>query len=256
MPTTKSPVRLILESKLPHSHYISFISNKAVADGAISYNIDHLVTTRVAKLTYGIHCTWMFDSSQSDHVSRKDTLFRELDGSWRLPNAFSSILKKVILSSWLKHNKSLTSFREPRFLNSKNFGIASFNWENLQLTVLAFVLPWLFTGECSMLHAGRTLNPVNISKAGIWHLTISFHSCFYAELSNPCRYICGRCCTPSKEISWGKNLLSHRLWCDLVIWPYWAKGTNQLVRKCLYFPVLNLYDHWPIEKYIGCRKEV
>ncbi|KIM58504.1 hypothetical protein SCLCIDRAFT_128105 [Scleroderma citrinum Foug A] len=68
--------------------------NKAVADGAISYNIDHLVTTRVAKLTYGIHCTWMFDSSQSDHVSRKDTLFRELDGSWRLPNAFSSILKK------------------------------------------------------------------------------------------------------------------------------------------------------------------
>ena len=64
----------------------------------MSFYIDHLVSTRVAKLTYGLPCHVTFDSSQSDHVSRKHTKFRDLDGKWCLPNAFSPILKKVLLS--------------------------------------------------------------------------------------------------------------------------------------------------------------
>lgn len=80
------------------SLYLLHTSNKAVADGAISYNIDHLITTRVAKLTYGVTCGRGFDPSQDDHISRKNTKYCDLDGSWRLPNAFCSILEKVILS--------------------------------------------------------------------------------------------------------------------------------------------------------------
>jgi len=80
------------------SLYLLYTSNKAVADGAVSYNIDHLITARVAKLTYGISCTPTFDSKQADHVSRENTKYHDLDGSYHVPNGFSSILKKVVLS--------------------------------------------------------------------------------------------------------------------------------------------------------------
>ncbi|KIM58498.1 hypothetical protein SCLCIDRAFT_128166, partial [Scleroderma citrinum Foug A] len=68
--------------------------NKAVADGAVSFYIDHLVTTRAAKLTYGLTCLTPFQSGRADHVSRTNTKLRDLAGSWVLPNAFQSILKK------------------------------------------------------------------------------------------------------------------------------------------------------------------
>ena len=74
-------------------------SNKAVADGAVSFYIDHLVTTRAAKLTYGLTCLTPFQSGRVDHVSRTNTKLRDLAGSWVLPNAFQSILKKVLPSS-------------------------------------------------------------------------------------------------------------------------------------------------------------
>jgi len=109
------------------SLYLLYTSNKAVADGAVSYNIDHLITARVAKLTYGIFCTTAFDSKQADHVSRENTKFRSnLSGSYRVPNVFSSILKKVVLSydwntlkAWhLSGNSSFWTGRISGFLPS------------------------------------------------------------------------------------------------------------------------------------------
>ncbi|KIM58495.1 hypothetical protein SCLCIDRAFT_28033 [Scleroderma citrinum Foug A] len=73
--------------------------NKVVADGAVSFHIDHLVTTRVAKVTYGVFCSTFFQSGRADHVSRANTKYRSHSGSWALPNAFQSILKKVLPSS-------------------------------------------------------------------------------------------------------------------------------------------------------------
>lgn len=68
--------------------------NKAVADGAISFYIDHLVKTRVAKVTYGIPVAIRYDSSRLDHIARKNTKVLSLSGHWVLPNAFGSILNK------------------------------------------------------------------------------------------------------------------------------------------------------------------
>ncbi|KAI6124651.1 hypothetical protein EV401DRAFT_1941077 [Pisolithus croceorrhizus] len=68
--------------------------NKAVADGAVSFYIDHLVKTRVAKVTYGIPVAIRYDSSRLDHVARKKTKILSLSGHWMLPNSFGSILKK------------------------------------------------------------------------------------------------------------------------------------------------------------------
>jgi len=79
--------------------YLHNTSNKAVADGAVSFHIDHLVTTRAAKLTYGSSCVTPFQPFWAEHVSRANTKFRDLSGSWVLPNAFQSILRKVLPSS-------------------------------------------------------------------------------------------------------------------------------------------------------------
>lgn len=68
--------------------------NKAVADGAVSFYIDHLVKTRVAKVTYGIPVAIRYVSSRLDHIARKKTKILSFSGQWMLPNAFGSILKK------------------------------------------------------------------------------------------------------------------------------------------------------------------
>lgn len=72
-----------------------WIRNKAVADGAISYHIDHLVSSRVAKLTYGTECSVPYNMTDSEHRARQKSIYRGPSGQLALPNAFASILTKV-----------------------------------------------------------------------------------------------------------------------------------------------------------------
>ncbi|TFK64304.1 hypothetical protein BDN72DRAFT_861491 [Pluteus cervinus] len=69
--------------------------NKAVADGAVSYYIDHFVTTRVAKFDFGTSMSTDYCPSQNDHVLRLRGKYIGMDGAERLPGAFSTILPKV-----------------------------------------------------------------------------------------------------------------------------------------------------------------
>ncbi|KAI6044886.1 hypothetical protein EDC04DRAFT_2889550 [Pisolithus marmoratus] len=66
--------------------------NKAVADGAVSYYLDRLVSGRVARSTYGIPCCHTYTSYDVEHVSRRSTAFTTLSGDLWLPNGFGSIL--------------------------------------------------------------------------------------------------------------------------------------------------------------------
>lgn len=78
---------LDIELCRPDSHV-----NKAVADGAVSYHIDHLVSSRVAKFTYGTECSVPYDSSNPDHRFRQRKVYRGPSGLLAVPNAFGSIL--------------------------------------------------------------------------------------------------------------------------------------------------------------------
>ena len=71
------------------------IRNKAVAEGAIIFQIDHSVSSRVARYTYGIQMNTTFDRSLADHLAREDTCFESYSGEIKVPNRFSSILQKV-----------------------------------------------------------------------------------------------------------------------------------------------------------------
>lgn len=76
-------------------NHISFRRNKAVADGAISFYLDHFVATRVAKYTYGTSCASAYNHFNLEHRKRSHKVTRSISGDKCLPCAFSSILKKV-----------------------------------------------------------------------------------------------------------------------------------------------------------------
>ncbi|KAI0318143.1 hypothetical protein OF83DRAFT_1171355 [Amylostereum chailletii] len=53
----------------PDSH-----TNQAVAEGAVSFHIDHFVRTRVAKLTYGVECRTLFVPGKNSHEARRSQI--------------------------------------------------------------------------------------------------------------------------------------------------------------------------------------
>ncbi|KAF9222351.1 hypothetical protein BS17DRAFT_818684 [Gyrodon lividus] len=76
--------------------------NKAVADGGVSFYIDHLVSSRAARFTYGVKCSTGYQSHNLEHAVRRATAYHTLTGRLVLPNAFRSILAKVRISLFLQ----------------------------------------------------------------------------------------------------------------------------------------------------------
>ncbi|KDQ52422.1 hypothetical protein JAAARDRAFT_483339 [Jaapia argillacea MUCL 33604] len=69
-------------------------TNKAVADGALSFYLDHFVSARVARMAYGSPCNALYDSSDTEHVSRASQIYVDYAGYDRLRHGFSLILPK------------------------------------------------------------------------------------------------------------------------------------------------------------------
>lgn len=74
-----------------------------MADGAVSFFIDHLVSCRTARFTYGTECNAIYNEHDPEHVGRRDNAFEGVTGYLEVPHAFESILMKV---------SHLTSLRE------------------------------------------------------------------------------------------------------------------------------------------------
>ena len=69
--------------------------NKAVAVGAVSYYLDHLVVGRIVRYTYGTPTSVDFDPKDPEHRKRADKMFLGITGQLQL-DAFSPTLFKVI----------------------------------------------------------------------------------------------------------------------------------------------------------------
>ncbi|KAF8959252.1 hypothetical protein BDZ97DRAFT_1667388 [Flammula alnicola] len=78
-----------LDISRPDSHV-----NKAVADGAISFHIDHFVSARVSKLAYGTRAMVSYDPTNLEHVARSGMSFRDLSGDLMIGGVFNVILPK------------------------------------------------------------------------------------------------------------------------------------------------------------------
>lgn len=78
-----------------YHHSDILLRNKAVADGAISFYLDHRVSVRVAKSTYGLECSTKYDPGNLQHQFRSNTIFIQPDGHRSIAKQFDVILGKV-----------------------------------------------------------------------------------------------------------------------------------------------------------------
>ena len=97
-------------------------SNKAVADGAISFYLDHRVSVRVAKWTYGSKCAVRFNPLNAEHRARISTLITDISGYKYVPKAYSSILAKVSIEYLVNLPHPTLLHRAHEYRRTKNFG--------------------------------------------------------------------------------------------------------------------------------------
>lgn len=51
-----------------------------------------LVTSRIAKVDYGIQCAKLYRRHEASHAARKALVYKSIDGRHKLPGSFSTIL--------------------------------------------------------------------------------------------------------------------------------------------------------------------
>ncbi|KAJ7057214.1 hypothetical protein C8F01DRAFT_1061528 [Mycena amicta] len=78
-----------LDVSRPESHV-----NKAVSDGAVSFYLDHYVSARFSKDTYGIKMRVPYEPSNSEHSRRSHLRFINANGEEFISNTFASILRR------------------------------------------------------------------------------------------------------------------------------------------------------------------
>jgi len=71
-------------------------ANKAVADGAISFYLDHRVSSRMTKTTYGTDCISTFNAFNSQHRARESTVYLLPSGERVIPCVYDTILNKGV----------------------------------------------------------------------------------------------------------------------------------------------------------------
>lgn len=69
-------------------------SNKAVAEGAVSFYLDHFVSARIARFTYGTTYSDVFNPGDTEHIARGHKAYIDCAGHKLVPGAFGSILRK------------------------------------------------------------------------------------------------------------------------------------------------------------------
>ncbi len=72
-----------------------FHSNKAVAEGAVSYYLQRFVSVRMARLTYGSSCCIDFDEADAEHHIRRGNIYYRASGEAVLPDAYTVMITKV-----------------------------------------------------------------------------------------------------------------------------------------------------------------
>ncbi|KAJ7628237.1 hypothetical protein DFH06DRAFT_1480634 [Mycena polygramma] len=85
------PLKMSVDLTRPDAHL-----NKAVADGAVSFYIDHHVSVRVARFTYGVQISEPYDQKRTEHTTRYKSSFLGSDGQFLVPCKFDPILRKDI----------------------------------------------------------------------------------------------------------------------------------------------------------------
>ncbi|KZT00293.1 uncharacterized protein LAESUDRAFT_732387 [Laetiporus sulphureus 93-53] len=82
-------VTLCVAFSRPDNH-----THKAVAEGAISYYLDHFVSARIARFTYGTDCVTDYDAANPEHARRSNNVHSNASGRRVVGPCFSTILER------------------------------------------------------------------------------------------------------------------------------------------------------------------
>ena len=85
--------------------------NKAVAVGAVSYYVDHFVTGRISKFTYGTPWEVVYQPLDPEHVKREHKSYVDPLGDKRVPDGFATLLLRVCHPSAPHRSSETTSLR-------------------------------------------------------------------------------------------------------------------------------------------------
>ncbi|PFH47317.1 hypothetical protein AMATHDRAFT_6868 [Amanita thiersii Skay4041] len=95
--------------------------NKAVAEGCVSFYLDHCVTTRMSKYSYGIEFCPTYNANNAEHKAREGQTLLVNNGDRWVRGGFSTILAKAIEVSEEKEFRSSyrNLFNEQEFASLK-----------------------------------------------------------------------------------------------------------------------------------------
>ncbi|KAI0629325.1 hypothetical protein C8Q77DRAFT_1220485 [Trametes polyzona] len=68
----------------PDSH-----TNKAVAEGGVSFYLAHVVSARIMRTTFGVNTSTRYKANDPEHAARVKTKFVRPSGKWVIPGAYS-----------------------------------------------------------------------------------------------------------------------------------------------------------------------
>ena len=75
-----------------------FFRGKAVSDGAVSFHLDHFVSTRVTRFGYGTTCRSLYNPRDPEHFKRSSLARKNSnDGKMYIDGRFQVILPKVCI---------------------------------------------------------------------------------------------------------------------------------------------------------------
>jgi hypothetical protein len=92
-PNSHTYARIEFEIFPPTDHFHN--RKKAVADGALSYYIDHFIPTRISKFTYGVSCSKPYQPGTTEHEQRISDKYQNADGRFFVGGCFETILPVV-----------------------------------------------------------------------------------------------------------------------------------------------------------------
>jgi hypothetical protein len=75
------------------------------------FTLNHSVSSRIAKYTYGIESCTTYDPKSAAHRARERTSFRARSGELMMPKSFLAILEKVHFTHTLNTRTTLLIFK-------------------------------------------------------------------------------------------------------------------------------------------------
>lgn len=92
--------------KFAYHECVSSPSAKAVSDGSVSFYLDHFVSSRVARVTYGVISSRRYIPGHPEHESRLRNMWTMASGESVIAGGFFPVVLKVCWKSFTIYKHS------------------------------------------------------------------------------------------------------------------------------------------------------